>query len=145
MLLSSTIYFLNILGGLTLSLMANILYENLFYSFLAVMGLWCYVQTFSSHHGRALHCGGFSCCGVQARGHEGLSASWQKGSSQTRDRTDVPCISRRMILTQWTTREVLQLTPYLKSLHCTQALRGTPPGRPCMDSPWPLWPPHPAV
>ena len=106
------------------------------------MGLWCYVQTFSSHHGRALHCGGFSCCGVQARGHEGLSASWRKGSSQTRDRTDVPCISRRMILTQWTTREVLQLTPYLKSLHCTQALRGTPPGRPCTDSSWPLWPPH---
>ena len=39
----------------------------------------------------------------------------------------VLCFSRQRILTHWTTREVLQLTPHLKSLHCTQALRGTPP------------------
>ena len=59
---------------------------------------------------RASHCGGFSCCRVQALGaqasvvtarglqgmqaqelwHPGLAASWHEGSSQTRARTCVP-------------------------------------------------------
>ena len=38
----------------------------------------------------------------------GLVAPQQVGSSQTRDRTHVPCIGRQ-ILNRWTTREVLVL------------------------------------
>ena len=37
--------------------------------------------------------------------HSGLAPPRLVGSSQTRDRTRVPCIGRR-ILNQWTTREV---------------------------------------
>ena len=47
----------------------------------------------------------------------------------------VPCISRQRILTHWTTRGVLQLTPHLKSLHCPQALRGNPQGNPAAQGP----------
>ena len=38
----------------------------------------------------------------------GLVAPQQVGSSQTRDRTHVPCIDRQ-VLNRWTTREVLVL------------------------------------
>ena len=38
--------------------------------------------------------------------HRGLAALWHVWSSQTRDRTHVPCIDRQ-ILNHWTTREVL--------------------------------------
>ena len=58
------------------------------------------------------HCSSFSC-GAQALGCMGFSSRsawayypWHVGSSQTRDWTCVPCISRQ-ILNQWTTREVL--------------------------------------
>ena len=38
---------------------------------------------------------------------EGLAATWHVGSSQTRDRTHVPCIGRWM-LNRWSTREALE-------------------------------------
>ena len=62
-------------------------------------------------------CSGFSCCGAQAL--EGrLQELWRTGSvapkhvesSQTRDRTYVPCISRQ-ILNHWTTRELYLEAP----------------------------------
>ena len=63
------------------------------------------------------HCSGFSCRGAQVlegRLQElwrtGLVAPRHVGSSQTRDRTYVPCISRQ-ILNHWTTREL-----YLEAL-----------------------------
>ena len=82
---------------------------------------------------RASHCGGFSCCGARALGarasvvaarglsscgsralgrrlsswwHTGLAAPRHVGSSQTRARTRVPCISR-WILNHCATREAL--------------------------------------
>ena len=76
---------------------------------------------------RASHCGGFSCRGSRALGmraqqlwlmgsraqaqqlwHTDLVAPWHVGSSQTRDRTWVPCIGRR-ILNHCATGEV----PYI--------------------------------
>ena len=63
----------------------------------------------------ASHCGGFSCYGARALAtwawqlwFVGLVASGHVASSQTRDRTSVPCIGRQ-ILNHWTTREVLTL------------------------------------
>ena len=56
----------------------------------------------SSCGGCVSHCGGFSCC----REGLGLSCLQLVESSQTRDRTRVPCIGR-WILYHWTTREVL--------------------------------------
>ena len=51
---------------------------------------------------------GFSSCGTQAQmlWHTGLVAPQRVGSSQTRDRTHVPCIGRR-ILNHCATREAL--------------------------------------
>ena len=66
-------------------------------------------------------CGGFSYCGARAPGRMGFSscrvwaqnlwltglvAPWQMGSSQTKDQTLIPCISR-WILNHWATREVV--------------------------------------
>ena len=64
----------------------------------------------------ASHCSGFSCCGARALGTRaqqlwlagsraqaqllwctGLVAPWHVGSSQTRDRTRVPCTGRRIL------------------------------------------------
>ena len=59
----------------------------------------------------ASHCGGFSCCGARALGAwasvvvaHGLSCSVACGIFQTRARTRVPCIGRR-ILNHCATRE----------------------------------------
>ena len=50
--------------------------------FLAVLGLCCFARAFSGYSEQGLlsscgawacHCSGFSCCGVQALGHEGFS------------------------------------------------------------------------
>ena len=89
------------------------------------MGACCYLQAFSCCGEQASCCGGFSCCGAQSL-HVQLSVAvahglWSAqalvvvacdfvnprhvGSSQTRGRTHVPCIGRR-ILNHWTTREV---------------------------------------
>ena len=72
-------------------------------------GKW---ELLSSCGARASHRRGFSCCGAWALGvrasvvvANGLSCTWYVGSSQTRDRTRVPCIGGR-ILNHWTTREV---------------------------------------
>ena len=69
--------------------------------------LHCCVQT--------SHSGGPSCCRAQALGswaqwlwRTGFVAPWHVGSSQTRDRTHVPCLGR-WILNHWTTREVLHI------------------------------------
>ena len=65
---------------------------------------------------QASHCGGFSCFraqalkhGLQQLWHAGLVAPRHLGSSQTRCRTDVPSIVRR-ILSQWTIREAAFFT-----------------------------------
>ena len=65
-----------------------------------------------SSRGKHPHCSGFPCRGAQALEHAGwwlwctgLVVPRHVGSSQTRDRTCVPCIGRR-ILNHWTTREV---------------------------------------
>ena len=62
---------------------------------------------------RASHYRGLSCCGAQAPDAQaqqwwltGPAAPWHVGSSQTRARTRVPCISRR-ILNHCATREAL--------------------------------------
>ena len=46
---------------------------------------------------------------AQQSQHTGFVVSWDVESSQTRDRTRVPCIGGR-ILNHWTTREILTLT-----------------------------------
>ena len=70
----------------------------------------------------ASHCSGFSCCSTWAREHRltscgvWLSCSPQHmGSSQTRDQTCVPCLSRQ-ILNHWTSRKV-PAAPFLTSQH----------------------------
>lgn len=72
--------------------------------------------------------GWFLLLGSPASRAWGLIRLWLMGSSQTRDWTDVPCISRQMILTHWITREVLQLTPYLTPLY--SGLEALPQGKP---------------
>ena len=96
--------------------------------FLAALGLRCCAWAFLSCCEQALlsscgvqasHCSSFSFCRARTLGYErfghcstqakescctGLSALRHVGSSQTRDRTYVPCIGR-WILNQWTTRE----------------------------------------
>ena len=56
---------------------------------------------------QALGCMGFSSCRVWTRGlwYVDLLAVWHLKSSQTRDRTCIPCIGR-WILNPWTTREI---------------------------------------
>lgn len=125
--LFSVIYFLIILGRLTLSLMANIPFENLSYLFLAVMGLFAVCRLSPVITG-GLCTGWFLLLGSPASRAWGLIRLWLMGSSQTRDWTDVPCISRQMILTHWITREVLQLTPYLTPLY--SGLEALPQGKP---------------
>ena len=85
-------------------------------------GLRCYVGFLSlrrrgplSSCGAQAPRGGLSCCRVQALGpraqwlwRTGFVAPWHVGSSQTRDRTHVPCLGR-WILNHWTTREVLHI------------------------------------
>ena len=69
--------------------------------FLATLGLCCCAKAFSSSGAWTSHCRGCSCRGVQALGTRAQS-SWHVGfiaprhleSSQTRDRTHVPCIGR---------------------------------------------------
>jgi len=54
--------------------------------------------------------GGLSCCGARALELMGLVAVWHVESSQTRDRTHVPCIDRQIPI-QCTTRKVWWLLP----------------------------------
>ena len=85
------------------------------YLFLAVLCLCCCLQALSScgKQGRVLielqvsHCGDFSCCGAQTQQLwcMGIIALWPVGSSQTRNRTLVPCLGRQ-IINHWTTGEV---------------------------------------
>ena len=109
--------------------------------FVAARGLSVVVhRDYSSCSVRASFCGGFSLQSmgsraqaqqswrvrsvVAARGlyrvqpqqlwHMGL-ALWHVGSSRTRDRTSVPCISRR-ILNHWTTREPCSFLNWDKTL-----------------------------
>ena len=82
-----------------------------------MLGLHCCIQAFPScrEQGHLLFQSmgsryvGFSSwgswalqCGLSR--HMGLVAPWRVGSSQTRDRTHVPCIGRQ-ILNHWTTGE----------------------------------------
>ena len=81
--------------------------------------LWCLLLLWSTGSRRS----GFSSCGTwapqlwltgsraqaQQLWRTGLVAPWHVGSSQTRARTRVPCIGRR-ILNHCTTREALQLS-----------------------------------
>ena len=87
---------------------------------MAVLGLRFCARAFSSCGKRGplfitvrgpLHCRGLSCCGAQAPDAQaqqlwltGLVAPRHVGSSQTRARTRVPCISRQ-ILNHCATRE----------------------------------------
>ena len=104
-----------------------------------MLGLHCCAWAFSSCSKWGLlsnfsvlasHCVGSFCYRAQALctwasvaaaqrlsscGELGLVAPWHVDSSRTRDRTCVPCISRR-ILTHSTTREVLHLLKLVGSL-----------------------------
>ena len=96
--------------------MSFVFIVNLFiYLFLAALSLHCCILAFSSRSKQELlsncsawasHCSGFSCCGAQAQQLwvMGLVASQHVKSSQTRDKTHVPRIGRR-ILNHWITRE----------------------------------------
>ena len=104
--------------------MCSYIHVSFVYLFsLAVLGLRCCVWAFSgcSERGLLSSCGaqasrgGFSRCRTQALGSRaqwlwrtGFVAPWHVGSSQTRDRTHVPCLGR-WILNHWTTREVLHI------------------------------------
>ena len=44
-------------------------FRNIYYVFLSVLGLCCWVRAFCSHGVQAPHCSGFSCCGALALGH----------------------------------------------------------------------------
>ena len=88
------------------------------YYFLAVLGLRCCTQAFSSRSDRGLlsgrgawtpRCGGFSCCGAQALGAQAsvlvahrLSCSEAHGIFLDHGSTSVPCLARR-ILNLWAT------------------------------------------
>ena len=67
------------------------------HSFLAVLGLRCCAQTFSTCGAKAAHCGSFSCCRAQSLGYTGFSS---RGSLQrvetfwTRGGTHALCTSR---------------------------------------------------
>ena len=99
------------------------------YLFLAALGLRCCMWTFSSCGQQGLryscgtgasHCSGFSCCRTQSLGARLSNYSWSSleyrctglvalrrvWSSQTRNRTGVPCIGR-WILNHWATWDVL--------------------------------------
>ena len=95
---------------------------------LAVLGLHCCMKACSrcSEWGLPPSCSGFSCPAARALGrtgcrscgmwapelwHTGFVAPQHAGSSQTRDRTSVPCTGR-WILHHWTTREVQSMSVY---------------------------------
>ena len=77
---------------------------------MAVLGLqhsaWAHCSGVSCHRAWALGTGDFSSCGMWAQQLQctELVAAWHLRSSQTRDWTHVPCISRQ-ILYHWSTRE----------------------------------------
>ena len=106
----------------------NLLFIYLFlYLFLAVLGLRLCARAFSSCRKRGPlfiavrgppHYRGLSCCGAQAPDAQyqlwltGLVAPRHVGSSQTRARTRVPCISRQ-ILNHCATREAWEYSFFL--------------------------------
>ena len=95
-----------------------------YYLFLAVLGLCCCVQAFSSCseqellsscNAQAFHCGESSCCRAQAVGEWVSVVTVHKLScpigmwylnSQTRNWTHVPCIDRQTF-NHWTIRKIL--------------------------------------
>ena len=105
----------------------TLFFLNLFYylfifgcvgsSFLCEVFLQLWQAGATLHHGAlASHCRGLSCCGAQAPDTQaqqlwltGLVAPWHVGSSQTRARTRVLCISRQ-ILNHCATREALHFS-----------------------------------
>ena len=106
--------------GLVFFLLCTLFFK--FFLFLAVLGLRFCARAFlqlrqagaTLHRGaRATHCRSLSCCGAQVPDAQAQSlwltgpvAPRHVGSSQTRARTRVPCIGRR-ILNRCTTREAL--------------------------------------
>ena len=100
-----------------------------FFNFLVVLGLRCCVQAFSSCSHSSLWCMGFSLqwlllwpsMSCRSQGFSSLStqaqllwgtglvASWPMESSQIRDQTCVPSISRQTLI-HCTTREVLRFS-----------------------------------
>ena len=110
------------------------------YLFLAVLGLRCCVQAFSSCSKQELPSTvayglltvGFSCCRAWALEWEasavvahGLSFSvWPVGSSRTRDQTLVPCVGRQ-ILNHWITREVLTELSISEHLQYSSSMKVT--------------------
>ena len=72
---------------------------------LAALGLRCCMKPFSCFGLRALE------CGLQQLWCSGVVAPPHVGSSQTRDRTHVPCHGR-WILIHWTIREALLILSY---------------------------------
>ena len=87
-------------------------FKKLFiYSFLAVLGFHCCVQTFSNYRQQGLFfvaMQGFliAVASLVSKHKRGLVAPQHVETSQTRDQTHVPCIGR-WILNHWSTREAL--------------------------------------
>ena len=95
--------------------------DNCIYLFLTTLGHCCFAQAFSSCRDRGLlccgaqvsHCSGFSYWGAQALGAwaqylwptMGLVVPHHVESSQIRNQTRVPCISRQ-VLNHWASKEV---------------------------------------
>ena len=99
--------------------------------FLAVLGLRCFFQAFSSCGqqellpgcgARAFHHSVFPCCGAWAPGRVGsvgvvrLSCPQHVGSSRTRDWTLDPCTGKRNLY-HWTTRKVPTCLTWAGILH----------------------------
>ena len=101
-------------------------FKFIIYSFLAIPGLHCSAQAFSSCsewgllsscRAHASPCSVFSCCRAQALEPTGFNGCdtwhvivvpWHVESAWTRDQTHVPCIGR-WTPNHWTTREVQPL------------------------------------
>ena len=97
-----------------------IFFGNIFFCFVAVLGLHCCSRAYliaergllSSGGARASGCHGFPCYGLQGAQASvvevhGLNCLQHVGSSRPRDRTHVLCVGRQ-ILNHWSTREVLR-------------------------------------
>ena len=95
--------------GMSTEVAQEIIFIFIYFLFLAVLGLCCCTQAFSSCSKPGLlsrcslpasHCRGFSCWGAWARGAPasvvaamgGLVAPQHMGSSWTRDRTCISCL-----------------------------------------------------
>ena len=86
---------------------------HLFILLLATLGPCCCTPVFSSCKAQASHCSDFPCCLLSMGARHTVFSSYgmwvqppHVKSSQMRDQTHVPCITRR-IPSCWTTRAVL--------------------------------------